>query len=67
MAVPQRRISKTRKALRRTHFKLTVTGLVVCSHCGATIKSHRVCPKCGYYNGKEVLHVKKEKGEPESK
>ena len=54
MAVPQRRISKTRKRLRRTHFKLNVTGLVTCSHCGEMIKSHQVCPKCGYYNGKPV-------------
>ncbi|MCR5348840.1 MAG: 50S ribosomal protein L32 [Bacilli bacterium] len=57
MAVPQRRISKTRKRLRRSHFKLEVTGLVSCPHCGAMIRSHRVCPKCGYYGGKEVLHV----------
>ena len=60
MAVPQRRTSKTRKRLRRTHFKLEVVGLVACPHCGAMIRSHRVCPGCGYYDGKEVLHVKKE-------
>ena len=59
MAVPQRRTSKTRKRLRRTHFKLEVTGLVACPHCGAMIRSHRVCPECGYYNGKEVIFVKK--------
>ncbi len=55
MAVPQRRISKTRKRLRRTHFKLSVTGLVTCSNCGAMIKAHHVCPNCGYYAGKQVL------------
>lgn len=54
MAVPQRRISKTRKRLRRTHFKLSVSGLVTCPNCGAMIKSHQVCPKCGYYDGKVV-------------
>ncbi|MCQ2797596.1 MAG: 50S ribosomal protein L32 [Bacilli bacterium] len=59
MAVPARRIGKTRKRLRRTHFKLSVTGLVNCSHCGALIKSHRVCPECGYYDGKDILHIKK--------
>ena len=52
MAVPQRRISKTRKRLRRTHFKLQVEGLVTCPHCGELIKAHHVCPKCGYYAGK---------------
>jgi len=52
MAVPQRRISKTRKRMRRTHFKLEVSGLVTCPNCGEMIKSHHVCPKCGYYAGK---------------
>lgn len=52
MAVPARRISKTQKRLRRTHFKLSVTGLVTCPNCGAMIKSHHVCPKCGWYGGK---------------
>ena len=52
MAVPQRRISKTRKRMRRTHFKLEVEGLITCPNCGEMIKSHRVCPKCGYYAGK---------------
>ena len=67
MAVPQRRISKTRKRLRRTHFKLNVTGLVTCPQCGAMIKAHHVCPKCGYYAGKAVFLdgklVKEEKAE----
>ncbi len=54
MAVPYRKVSKTRKRLRRTHFKLTVSGLVSCSNCSETIQSHRVCPHCGYYNGKKV-------------
>ena len=59
MAVPARRTSKTTKRMRRTHFKLNVTGLVKCGDCGATIVSHRVCPECGYYNGKQVVEVKK--------
>lgn len=72
MAVPFRRTSKTRKRMRRTHFKLEVTGLVTCSHCGAMIKSHTVCPSCGYYNGKPVLVKPKQetevkKAEPKKK
>ena len=71
MAVPQRRISKTRKRLRRTHFKLNVTGLVTCPQCGAMIKAHHVCPKCGYYAGKAVFLngklVKEEKKAPAKK
>lgn len=61
MAVPFRRTSKTTKRMRRTHFKLSVSGLVKCPHCGATIKSHNVCPKCGYYDGKDVMTKKDKK------
>ncbi len=60
MAVPFRRTSKTSKRMRRTHFKLSVSGLVKCPNCGATIKSHNVCPKCGHYNGKDVMSKPKE-------
>ena len=63
MAVPQRRTSKTRKRMRRTHFKLAVKGLVKCPNCGAMIKSHNVCPKCGYYAGKQVVAKKAPKEE----
>ena len=58
MAVPARRTSKTTKRMRRTHFKLSVTGLTKCSNCGATIVSHRVCPECVYYDVKQVVDVK---------
>ena len=71
MAVPQRRISKTRKRLRRTHFKLEVSGLTTCPNCGEMIQSHRVCPKCGYYNGKAAYLngkvVKEEEKKPAAK
>jgi large subunit ribosomal protein L32 len=57
MAVPFRRTSKTAKRLRRSHFKLSVSGLNTCPHCGTMIRSHHVCPKCGYYDGKPVVIV----------
>ncbi len=57
MAVPFRRTSKTAKRLRRSHFKLSVSGLNTCPHCGTMIRSHHVCPNCGYYDGKAVVIV----------
>lgn len=57
MAVPFRRTGKTAKRLRRSHFKLSVTGLNTCPHCGTMIRSHHVCPKCGFYDGKQVVAV----------
>lgn len=29
-----------------------------CSNCGAKKLSHRVCPVCGYYKGKQVITIK---------
>ena len=57
MAVPFRRTSKTKKRMRRTHLKKEVGALTKCPKCGATIKPHRACTKCGNYKGKEVISV----------
>ena len=58
MAVPKRRVSKMKKGLRRSHLALNVPGMVTCSNCGELKLSHRVCPECGYYNGKQVKEIK---------
>lgn len=55
MAVPFRRTSKTKKAMRRTHLKKEAPAMVKCSKCGETLRPHRACTKCGNYNGKEVI------------
>ena len=54
-AVPFRRTSKTKKRMRRTHLKKTVGAITTCSECGAAIRPHRACTKCGFYKGKEVI------------
>lgn len=54
MAVPQRRTSKTVKRKRRSHQALEIPNLVACTNCGEMVKSHIVCPNCGYYDGKKV-------------
>lgn len=58
MAVPFRRTSKTKKRMRRTHLKKTVGALTKCENCGATLRPHRACTKCGNYNGETVINVK---------
>ena len=59
MAVPFRKVSKTRKRMRRAHNAMDVPGVTKCKTCGEVIKPHRVCPKCGSYKGK-VAVVKEE-------
>lgn len=59
MAVPARKVSKTRGATRRAHLALSAKSTTKCPKCGEIIKSHRVCPKCGTYKNKEVIVEKK--------
>ena len=37
--------------------KLIVPGLVECGTCGNKVLPHRVCPKCGYYRGNQVIEL----------
>ncbi len=60
MAVPFRKVSKTRKRMRRTHDKIKAVELSKCPQCGATKKPHRVCPVCGTYKGKVEINVEEE-------
>lgn len=55
MAVPFRRISKTRKRKRRSHLRLSPLTLTTCKECGTAIKMHRACSNCGSYKGKVVI------------
>lgn len=57
-AVPDHRVSKTRKRLRRSHNAMEVPGTTKCSNCGEIIKPHRVCPKCGNYKGNKIVETK---------
>ena len=58
MAVPKRRVSKTRRDKRRSSvWKLEAPALSKCTQCGELKMPHRVCPMCGYYKGKEIVKV----------
>ncbi len=56
MAVPKKKVSKSRRDKRRSSvWKLDAPNLVKCSRCSELILSHKVCSSCGYYNGKQVI------------
>lgn len=57
MPNPKRRHSKSRTAKRRTHDALAPTQSSGCPHCHEPKPSHRVCPHCGYYRGRQVRAV----------
>jgi len=56
MAVPKRRPSKSRNRTRKSiNMRLSVPSLGECATCGNKVVPHRVCPKCGFYKGKQYL------------
>ena len=55
MAQPKRRWSKQRTHTKRSTWKLENKTIATCKHCNEPIMPHRVCPNCGYYDGKEVV------------
>jgi len=62
---PKRKHSKGRRDRRRAHHALIPRNLVACSNCGSMRLAHTVCAKCGFYDGREVVEVKKEKKKAE--
>lgn len=62
---PKKKISKTQSHKRHSTWKtINLKRLskkyqtAKCPNCGANRLNHRVCPSCGYYNGKQVLTIK---------
>jgi large subunit ribosomal protein L32 len=59
MAVPKKKISKSRRDMRRAHDALKPASWAECPNCGELKRPHHVCDACGYYREREVF-------EPES-
>lgn len=57
--LPKRKLSKGRRDRRRSQDALQANNLVQCSNCGEMRLPHTVCPKCGYYQGREVVSMEK--------
>ncbi|MBM3489429.1 MAG: 50S ribosomal protein L32 [Alphaproteobacteria bacterium] len=55
MAVPKKKVSKSRRDMRRAHHALRPIMLVECKNCGELKRPHHVCQACGHYDGREVV------------
>ncbi len=55
MAVPQNKISRSRRNMRRSHDALTGANPNECPNCGELKRPHHVCPSCGSYNDRDVV------------
>jgi large subunit ribosomal protein L32 len=54
MAVPKRKVSKSRRDKRRATHAVAATVVNVCPQCGRPKQPHRMCPTCKTYRGREV-------------
>jgi large subunit ribosomal protein L32 len=58
MAVPKKKVSKSRRDKRRSHHALTSPAYVVDQDSGEYRRPHHVDLKTGMYKGREVLEPK---------
>jgi len=63
MAVPKKRTSSSRSAMRRAHDFLKPTHANVCANCGEATLRHRACPSCGQYRGRQIVKQAEESAE----
>ena len=55
MAVPKRKVSPSRRGMRRSHDSLKVEAFTECQNCGELKRPHHLCMACGHHNGREVI------------
>ncbi|MDQ7248235.1 50S ribosomal protein L32 [Dongia sedimenti] len=55
MAVPKKKVSKSRRDMRRSHHALKVVAAMECPNCGELKRPHHVCGSCGHYDKREVV------------
>lgn len=57
MPTPKRKKSRSTTRHRRAQWKLRLPPNATCPQCHAPKMPHRVCGKCGYYAGREVVEI----------
>jgi len=55
MAVPKKKMSRSRTRQRAAHWKVEAPHTVPCPQCNSPKMAHRACPTCGTYKGREVI------------
>jgi len=60
MAVPQNRVTRSRRNNRRSHHGLDASNAQECPNCGELKRPHHVCPACGHYADREVVAAAEE-------
>jgi large subunit ribosomal protein L32 len=55
MPVPKRKTTRASRDTRRATHAAKPPAKSTCPQCHQPKLPHRVCPECGYYDGKEVI------------
>jgi len=55
MAVPKKKVSPSRRKMRRSHHALQPPAYTECPNCGELKRPHHLCPSCGHYHEREVV------------
>ncbi len=55
MAVPKKKMSRSRTRRRKAGWRLGAPRTVPCPQCRAPKLSHRACHECGTYKGREIV------------
>ncbi len=59
MAVPKKKISPSRRGMRRSHDAIKKRNIVECPNCGELKLAHHMCLYCNYYDGRDVMDLEK--------
>jgi len=57
MALPKRKISKSRRDKRRAHHKVMLPSLSLCTQCNEPKLPHHACLMCGTYKGRKIIKI----------
>lgn len=57
--LPKKKYPKSSQGKRRSHIHLDAVQTVECPQCRTPRLSHRACPTCGYYKGREAVAIDK--------
>jgi large subunit ribosomal protein L32 len=57
MAVPKKKMSRSRTRQRKAAWKVARPTMVNCEQCGKPKLPHRACRECGTYSGREVVEA----------
>ena len=55
MAVPKKKMSRSRTRRRKAQWRISAPGMAPCPQCQAPKLPHRACAECGTYKGREIV------------